>query len=272
MSVVLSQEMMRMLPELRTQPMPKRLTVRLGSELVARTDRPMLVMEPMRVVPSYAVPEADLFLPLEPTPDGPAPQYRPVGFGDSPPLLDPSVPFAVHTAPGQAVRVQVGDRSGAGYLPQDLRDHVILDFDAFDWWEEDEPLFGHPRDPFHRIDVLRSSRHVRISRDGTLLADSHRPWALFEAFFPLPRWYLPREDVVVELLPGALRTTCAYKGHATHYDVEVDGSLLEHVAWSYEDPAADAQRVAGCVAFYQENLDVEVDGVRVVPERTPWSD
>ena len=272
MSVVLSQEMMRLLPELRIQPVPKRLTVRLGSELVARTDRPLLVMEPMRVVPSYAVPVADLRLPLEPAPPGPAPEYRPVGFGDGPPLLDPSVPFAVHTADGDPVHVRVDDRTGAGFRAHDLADHVILDFDTFDWWEEDEPLFGHPRDPFHRIDVRPSSRHVRISHEGTLLAESRRPWALFEGFFPLPRWYLPRDDVAVELLPSELRTTCAYKGHATHYDVDLDGSRLEHVAWSYEEPLEDAERVAGCVAFYQEKLDVEIDGTPVARERTPWSD
>ena len=272
MSVVLSEEMMRLLPELRTQPVPKRLTVRLGPELVARTDRPVLVMEPMRVVPSYAVPVADLQGELEPGPGGPPPEYRPVGFGDGPPLLDPSVPFAVHTADGDPVRIRVGERTGDGFRAHRLADHVILDFDHFDWWEEEEPLVGHPRDPFHRIDVRRSSRHVRISHRGTLLADSRRPWGLFEGTFPLPRWYLPREDVAVELLPSDLRTTCAYKGHATHYDIEVGGSRLAHLAWSYEEPLDDARDVAGCVAFYQERLDVEVDGVAVERVRTPWSD
>lgn len=272
MSVVLSEEMMRLLPELRTQPVPKRLTVRLGSELVARTDRPLLVLEPMRVVPSYAVPVADLRVGLEPSEPGPPPDYRPVGFGDGPPLLDPSVPFAVHSAEGDAVRVRAGDRTGDGFRPTGLPDHVVLDFDHFDWWEEDEPLFGHPRDPLHRIDVRRSSRHVRISHAGTLLADSRRPRALFEATFPMPRWYLPRDDVAVDLLPSELRTTCAYKGHATHYDVEVAGRRLAHVAWSYDEPVADSRDVAGCVAFYQERLEVEVDGVPVARERTPWSE
>ena len=272
MTVVLSEEFMRLLPQLRVQPVPKLLTVRLGPDLVARTDRPLVVMEPMRVVPSYAVPVADLHVALEPAPDGPPPEYRPVGFGDGPPLLDPSVPFAVHTAEGASVRVRAGDRTGDGFRPHDLADHVILDFDAFDWWEEDEPLFGHPRDPFHRIDVRRSSRRVRISHEGTVLADSRRPWALFEGFFPLPRWYLPREDVALELLPSELRTTCAYKGHATHYDIDAGGTRLPHIAWSYEDPSGDARDVGGCVAFYQERLDVEVDGEPVVRVRTPWSD
>ena len=271
MSVELHEEMMRLLPELRIQRMPKQLTVRLGSELVARTDRPVLVMEPMRVVPSYAVPVADLHVDLEPAEAGPEPEYRSVGFGDGPPLLDPSVPFAVHTAAGEPVRVRVGDRTGDGFRPTGLPDHVILDFEHFDWWEEDEPLVGHPRDPFHRIDVRRSSRRVRIHHEGTLLADSPRPWALFEGTFPLTRWYLPREDVVAELLPGERRTTCAYKGHATHYSVVVDGVRLPDIAWSYEDPLDDARDVRGCIAFYQERLDVEIDGVAVERVRTPWS-
>ena len=272
MTVVLSEEMMRLLPELRTQPVPKRLTVRLGSELVARTDRPLLVMEPMRVVPSYAVPVADLHVALEPAEAGPPPAYREIGFGDGPPLLDPSVPFAVHTAEGEAVRVVAGDHAGDGFRPSALPDHVVLDFDPFDWWEEDEPLLGHPRDPFHRIDVRRSSRRVRILHEGTVLADSSRPWALFEGTFPLVRWYLPREDVVAELLPSERRTTCAYKGHATHYHVETGGTPLHDVAWSYEQPLDDARDVRGCVAFYQERLDVEVDGEPVERVRTPWSD
>ena len=271
MAVDLSEEMMRLLPELRTQPMPKRLTVRLGSELVARTDLPVLVMEPMRVVPSYAVPVADLAVELEPTEPGPPPEYREIGFGDGPPILDPGVPFTVHTAEGDAVLVRAGDRTGHGFRAAGLPDHVILDFDHFDWWEEDEPLMGHPRDPFHRIDVRRSSRRIRILHEGALLADSARPFALFEGTFPLTRWYLPPEDVVAELQPGALRTTCAYKGRATHFDVEVNGTRLPDIAWTYEDPLDDARDVRGCVAFYQERLDVEMDGVPVERVRTPWS-
>ncbi|WP_432477845.1 DUF427 domain-containing protein [Nocardioides sp. GXQ0305] len=271
MAVDLSREMLRLLPELRTQPVPKQLTVRLGSELVAVTHRPVLVMEPMRVVPSYAVPVADLRVGLEATEAGPPPEYREIGFGDGPPLLDPSVPFAVHSTDGETVDLHADGRTGAGFRPRDLPDLVVLDFDDFDWWEEDEPLVGHPRDPFHRIDVRRSSRRVRISHEGTLLAESGRPWALFEATFPLVRWYLPREDVVADLLPGEQRTTCAYKGHATHFSVDVGASLLRDIAWCYEQPLDDARDVIGCVAFYQERLDVEVDGVPVGRVRTPWS-
>jgi uncharacterized protein (DUF427 family) len=276
MATDLTRASMRLLPDLRYQPVVKRLTVRLGGEVVARTDRAVLVMEPKRVVPSYAVPIADLLVTLEPAPPGPEPEFRPVGFGEGgPPLLDPSVPFDVHTAEGEPVQLQVGGLSGAGFrfTDPDLAEHVCLDFDQFDWWEEDEPIVGHPRDPFHRIDVRRSSRHVRISHEGTLLAESSRPHLLFEAAFPLPRYYLPRADLAVDLQPSAVRTTCAYKGHSTHYDVALPGSgtVLDAIAWSYEEPLDDARDVAGLVSFYQERLDLELDGEPVARVRTPWS-
>jgi uncharacterized protein (DUF427 family) len=277
MALELSRVWMQVLPELRFQRVVKRLTIRLGGQVVARTDRAVLVMEPMRVVPSYAVPVADLLVPLEPGTTGPPPEYRPVGFGEGgPPLLDPSVPFGVHSSEGESVRLRAGERTGDGFrfTDPDLADLVCLDFDQFEWWEEDEPIVGHPRDPFHRIDVRRSSRHVRISHEGTLLATSGRPHVLFEAAFPLPRYYLPREDVTVELQPAALRTTCAYKGRATHYDVVLDGggAALEAIAWSYEEPLDDARDVRGMVSFYQERLDLELDGEQTARVRTPWSD
>jgi uncharacterized protein (DUF427 family) len=276
MAVELSRAWMELLPELRFQRVLKRLTVRLGDEVVARSDRAVLVMEPMRVVPSYAVPVADLLVPVEAGAASLPPEYRPVGFGDGgPPLLDPSVPFDVHSAEGEHVRLRAGEKVGDGFrfTDPDVADLVSLDFDQFDWWEEDEPIVGHARDPFHRIDVRRSSRQVRIFQGGTLLAQSSRPHVLFEGAFPLARYYLPVEDIAVELRPSALRTTCAYKGHATHYDAVLDdqGAVLEAIAWSYEEPLEDARDVQGMVSFYQERLDLEIDGEEVPRVRTPWS-
>lgn len=274
MAVELSHAMMQLLPELRFQRVMKRLTVRLGDQVVARTDRAVLVMEPMRVVPSYAVPVADVLVPLEPGGASVPPEFRPVGFGEGgPPLLDPTVPFGVHSTEGEPVLLRAGDATGDGFRFTDpeLSDLVCLDFEQFDWWEEDEPIMGHPRDPFHRIDVRRSSRQVRVSHEGTLLAASTRPHVLFEAAFPLPRYYLPVEDVAVELSPASHRTTCAYKGRATHYDAVLDGTVLEAIAWSYEEPLDDARDVRGMVSFYHERLDLELDGVAVPRVRTPWS-
>jgi uncharacterized protein (DUF427 family) len=88
---------------------------------------------------------------------------------------------------------------------------VVFDFDAFDWTEEDEPVFSHPRDPFSRVDARRSSRHVRIERDGVLLAESRTPTLVFETKL-YPRFYLPREDVKAEMLPSDMVTACPIQG------------------------------------------------------------
>jgi uncharacterized protein (DUF427 family) len=145
---------------------------------------------------------------------------------------------------------------------------VELDWGAMDeWLEEDEPAFGHPRDPYHRIDVRRTSRRVRVSLNGQILAESSRPFALFEAALPT-RWYFPREDVRMDLLSeGDLRTTCAYKGHAKHFDFGDEDS----VGWTYDDPEREVAPIAGHIAFYNERVDLEVDGEPQERPITPFS-
>ena len=276
MAVVVQRHLMSTLPDLRYQPVLKRVRIDLGGDHVADTRRPVLVWEPMRIVPSYAVPAADVTARLTPAAAGPPPEYRPVGFGDErPALLDPTVPFVVHTTDGEPLDVETagGRRAAAAFrlADRDLADYVILDFDAFDWREEDEPIISHPRDPFHRIDVRASSSTVRIEHDGQLLAESSRPHFLFEGAFPLVRYYLPRDDVAVELRPGSLETACAYKGRATHLTAVLDGGSLPDIAWTYDDPLDDALAVRGLVCFYQERLDVWLDGEPLARVHTPWS-
>jgi len=269
-------QMMAAMQQLRYQPTNKRVRVRLGETVAADTSRAVLIWEPMRIVPSYAVPVADITAELQPSPPRPEPEYQSVRFGDDPArLLDPSVPFAVHTADGESLAVRTGDtlRDGAGFRLRDpdLDDYVELDFDAFDWWEEDEPIVGHPRDPFHRIDVRRSSRRVRLEHEGIVLADSDRGRWLFEGTFPMVRYYLPTDDVQVELRPSDLRTTCAYKGEAQHHTAVLADQELVNIAWSYPRPLPDAADIAGLVCFYQERLDLLIDGKPVDRVQTPWS-
>ncbi len=277
MAVSLSEQMMSLLPELRYQPTIKRIRVRLGSEPAADTDNAVLVWEPRRIVASYAVPESALTATLVAAePVEPVNPSGGVRFGEGgPPLLDPSVPFDVHTADGERLTVRAGDveRAAAAFRlhDADLPGYVVLDFAAFDWWEEGEPIVGHPRDPFHRIDVRGSDRRIRLEHQGAVLADTDRARLLFEGTFPMARYYLPREDVTVELMPGNARTTCAYKGHATHWSAVVQGRTLPDIAWSYEDPLPDAAEVKGLVCFYQEKLDLFVDDRPVERVRTPWS-
>jgi uncharacterized protein (DUF427 family) len=149
------------------------------------------------------------------------------------------------------------------------RDHVPglveLDWHAMDeWLEEDEPAFGHPRDPYHRIDVRKTSRNVRVSVNGEVVAESGRALAVFEAALPT-RWYIPREDVRMDLLSNAeLRTTCAYKGHARHLSLPGE----ENIAWTYDEPEPEVAPIAGHISFYNERVDIEVDGE---PQERPVS-
>jgi uncharacterized protein (DUF427 family) len=111
---------------------------------------------------------------------------------------------------------------------------------------------------------------VRATLDGVVLADSRRTTAIFETAMG-PRWYFPREDVRVELLDGDAHTMCAYKGHATYWSVRLPSGLHENIAWTYLEPRHDALAVGGRVAFFDEQVDLEVDGQAQPRPRSPWS-
>lgn len=197
MAVQLSELLWSVLDELRYQLVPRRIRAFRGAEPVLDTLGAAVVWEPKRVVPSYAVPVADLLAELQPAPLRSKPvSARPVRLGAST-IYDPSTPFTFHTVPGRELTVRVGEHTlvGAAFAPEDpaLAEYVILDFDAFDWLEEDEPLVAHPRDPFDRIDVRASRRTVRFEHHGQLIAESNRSLMLFEGVALPPRYYLPRE-------------------------------------------------------------------------------
>ena len=262
--------------QLRYEPTAKRIRAVLGGATVVDSTRAVLVWEPHRIVPSYAVPVGDVS--GEVVPAGAAVPATADGAGvrmpevSASPVLSPAVPFAVHTAEGQAADIGP-DRPGAGFCPADpdLAGYVVLDFGAFDaWYEEDEPNVAHPRDPFHRIDVLSSSRRVRLELDGQVLAESSRPVLLFETMLPT-RYYLPREDIPAELVRSGTRTYCAYKGQASYWSATAGGHVLPDIAWTYEEPLHDAARVRGLIAFFGERLDVVLDGERLNRPLTPWS-
>lgn len=144
----------------------------------------------------------------------------------------------------------------------ELPGHMSVRWDAIDhWFEEDVEVFVHPRDPYTRLDVLPSSRHVKVSIVGTVVAESRRPTILFETGHP-PRYYLPPGDVRFDLLtPTAKRTGCPYKGQACYWTAVVDGIEHPDIAWAYPTPLPESDGIAGLVCFYDELADVEVDGV-----------
>jgi uncharacterized protein (DUF427 family) len=270
--------LMRELGDLRFEPIEKRIRATLGGQPMVDSTRAILVWEPKRVVPSYAVPVEDIegditaaastYRDSSPTA---APELDAPRLGDIP-VLDPRIPFAVHTAPGEAltIRARDGEREAAAFSPSDavLSGYAILDFDAFDaWYEEDERNVGHPRDPFHRIDILHSSRHVRVEVEGAVVADSDDPYLLFEPPVPV-RYYLPREDVRTDLLrPSEKRTVCAYKGHASYWSMEGQ----DDVAWGYAEPLREAAEITGRLAFFSEKADLVVNGTPLGRPVTPWS-
>ena len=267
------------LDELRFEPIGKRIRAVLGGGTVVDSTRAVLVWEPRRIVPSYAVPAGDIRGDVALAATAASGDTREAGVQvpalSDRPVLTPDDPFAAHTAEGQVVDVRAHgqDRQGAGFRLADpgLAGYIVLDFRAFDGWlEEDEPNVGHPRDPFHRIDVLASSRRVRLELDGQVLAESSRPMLLFETMLPV-RYYLPREDIRAELSPSDTRTYCAYKGQASYWSVAVGGRVVPDLAWTYQEPLHDAAQVRGLTAFFDERVDVVVDGERRERPITPWS-
>jgi uncharacterized protein (DUF427 family) len=180
--------------------------------------------------------------------------------------LGPS-PVPTWAVPEADVRAELPEGAARRIDDPALAGYLVLDFNAFDaWYEEDEPNVAHPRDPFHRIDILQSSRAVRIERDGVLLAESNRPKLLFETGLPV-RVYLPHEDVRVPLTPSDKRTWCAYKGQASYWSAQG----LPDIAWSYEEPLRESAEIRGLVAFFNELVDLSIDGEPRERPLTPWS-
>jgi uncharacterized protein (DUF427 family) len=280
MGVRLRESLTSPMDELRFEPTEKRVRAELDGQTVVDSVRAVLVWEPRRVVPTYAVPADDLHGELVASlpPGGPAPEAT-TGFAipdvTALRVFDPRIPFAVRRTAGEPVELRAEGlgRTLAGFRPADadLAGYVVLDFAGADrWLEEDEEISGHPRDPFHRVDVRASSRHVRLSLDGRLLAESTRPALVFETMLP-PRYYLPRDDVAAGLIASDTHTWCPYKGGASYFSVDLGDRVVDDLAWSYPDPLPDAVELGGRIAFFDERVDVVVDGVPRPRRVTPWS-
>lgn len=238
---------------LRHEPIEKRVRASAGGATVLDSTHAVLLWEPRRVVPTYAVPADDIHGELI---------AAAASNGHADGVLHPGIPFSVHTAAGEPVTVAGRDGAGFRLADDDLPGYVALDFTAFDeWYEEDDPVIGHPRDPFHRVDVRQTSRPVRIEIGGDVVADTTRARLLFETQIST-RFYIPREDVTVELHPSERTSYCPYKGRASYWSVDAGGRRRPDIAWSYEDPLPDLPQIKGLVAFWDERVDVILDGER----------
>jgi uncharacterized protein (DUF427 family) len=242
----------------RVEPVPRRIRAVLAGQVVLDTTRALYVWE-WPHYPQYYVPLADVAPDVLVDED----HFRRMRFG----------PVQMH-----GLRVGETDRPGAARVhiegsAEGLADTVRFDWAAMDaWFEEDEEVFVHPRNPYARVDALRSSRHVRIELDGTLLAESPSPVMVFETGLPT-RYYLDRTAVSFEdLEPSDTVTACPYKGRTSAYwSARIGGALHEDIAWSYDFPTRELLPIAGLVAFYNEHVDVTVDGTRLSRPTTPFS-
>jgi uncharacterized protein (DUF427 family) len=227
----------------------KRIRAYLGGELVADTTRPLLVWE-KPYYPTYYFPSADVRADL----------------------LSEDDRIAHSPSRGDAKVYSVGagghERAGAALLYErspfdELHDTIRLDWSAMDaWFEEDEEVFTHPRDPYTRVDILPSSRHVRIEVDGVTVAESTKPTLLFETGLPV-RYYLPKTDVRVGLLaPTETSSHCPYTGQADYWSLSLGETNVQDVAWSYRTPLPESQKIAGLISFYPDRVELYVDGVK----------
>lgn len=143
----------------------------------------------------------------------------------------------------------------------ELRRLVRMDWGSVDTWlEEDVEVFVHPRSPEARVDILGSSRHIRVLIKGAVVADSTQPRLLFETGLTT-RFYLPKAHVRMDLLsPTETSTACPYKGWANYWSATIGGVLFEDIAWSYPTPLPESTGIAGLICFYNERVAIEIDG------------
>jgi uncharacterized protein (DUF427 family) len=161
----------------------------------------------------------------------------------------------------------------ADKAPENIRQYIAFKWNAMDtWMEENEEVFVHPRDPYHRIDVCNSSRHVQITVSGETVAETRCAVFLFETGLPV-RYYFPKTSVRLDLLqPSSHHTQCPYKGKASYYSVINGGEAMKNLAWTYLFPNAEVLKIKALVAFFTERLDeVFVDGVKLPKMKTKWS-
>ncbi len=177
--------------------------------------------------------------------------------------------------------VQVGDKvaDNAAFSfrnpPDDgpkLEDYVAFQWKEMDaWFEEDDEVFVYARDPYKRVDVLQSSRPIKVVVDGAAVADSKRPWLLFETGLPT-RYYIPKHDARTDLLePSDTVTRCPSKGEAHFYSVRISDKLHQDLAWTYRYPMLECLKIQGLLGFLNEKVDIFEDDKLLPRPETPWS-
>ncbi len=167
--------------------------------------------------------------------------------------------------------------SAAWSYPTDSELGALAGYVAFNWrkmdywYEEEEEVFVHPRDPYHRVDSIQSSRHIKVVIDGITIAESSRPIILFETGLP-SRYYLPQDDIRMDLLePSRARTQCPYKGDASYWSVVAADKTYRNIVWGYLEPVEESIKIRGLLCFFNEKVDIFVDGELENRPETFWS-
>jgi len=242
------------------EPSERRVRATVGGTTIADSKRAQLLYLPPPFN-SYAFPRDDVRWDL----------FRESGESGSMPGLGEVKHWSV-SAGGKVVEdaARTYPKPPEGLEP--LSELVVLQWPRMDnWFEEDDEVFVHPRDPYHRVDVLNSSRHVRVTIDGELIAESRRPRLLFETSLPV-RYYIPILDVRMDLLePSTTTSRCPYKGVASYWSVRVGDAVHADLAWSYKSPIPECPKIENLIAFFNERVDLDVDGQRLERPITPWS-
>lgn len=262
MSALPTERSLRTTPEgLLWEPSERWVRGRKGEVTVVDSRQPVLVWEPALPVPQYAFPRADVREDLL----SPAKNPRTGAHTGSRIFYDLEVD-------GELL-----ENAAWTFPAADLAGHIAFEWfrrsgrGLDHWYEEEEEIFIHPRDPHKRVDAIASSRHVQVSVDGRLVADTRRPVLLFETGLPT-RYYIPREDVRLDLLePTRHHTGCPYKGTAQYWSLRGEHGVPPDIVWSYPDPLPAVGTVKGLLAFYNEVVDITVDGERVERPVTPFS-
>lgn len=235
-----------MADRVRIEPTQKRVRAFLGGTAVADSTRVRLVWE-KPYYPTYYFPVDDVRMDLLAA-NGETVRSPSRGDGH---LHDVKVDG--HEAIGAA-------RTHPDSPVEELRSLVTFDWQAMSsWFEEDEQVYVHARDPYSRVDIVPSRRRVRVEVDGVTVADSTAARFLFETGLPA-RYYLPKTDVRMEYLtPTDLETECPYKGTARYYSVDVGHGTHENLVWWYPFPTLESAAIAGLVCFYNEKVDLFLD-------------
>lgn len=243
-----------------TEPCAKRIRVTFNGETVADTVSALLLFEPP-ITPVYYIPLTDI----------PEAFRQPTKHSTHCPFKGDATYWNITVGDQVAENALWSYPDPINAVPE-LKGHAAFYWNRMDQWlEEDEEIFVHARDPHVRLDILPSSRRVQVRLNGTVLADSTRAMFLFETGLPV-RYYIPAEDVAQELLSVSdLETACPYKGVADYHHLNVNDAQHENLIWRYANPVREAAPIRDHLCFYNEMVDISVDGVPQPRPRTKWS-